>query len=168
MMVTSRSNTNKQHERNLVATQRPKELLQGESPVTSFHTRSLWHSGLSFQGLVDQDEILMVEPLAAVVLNSLLPSCSTLRYSLALNPVARAMKYSSGMSLTPDFFTPKPRRVKGKKAKDNLTLPCHLSQSQEWSSCAKRHLLWCPRTLLMAVVYSFILLFSYQIKPALL
>jgi hypothetical protein len=88
----------------------------------------------------------MVEPLAAVVLNSLLSSRSTLGYSLSLKSVARATKSTSRMLLTSDFFTPQPRRVKGKeKAEIALNLPCHLSQCQEWSSCAQRHSLWCPR-----------------------
>lgn len=102
----------------------------------------------------------MVEPLAAVVLNSLLPSCSTLRYSLSLKPVTKAMKHSPRMSLTPDFFTPQPRRVKGKeKVQNNLTLPCHLSQCQEWSICAKRHSLWCPREYLLQMFVPYLTYF---------
>ena len=103
----------------------------------------------------------MVEPLAAVVLNSLLPSCSTLRYSLFLQPVARASKGSPRMSFTPDFFTSQLRRGKGKeKAQINLT--------QEWSSCANKHSLWCPRTFIFASFTPLLYLLSYQTKTALL
>ncbi|KAF9464859.1 hypothetical protein BDZ94DRAFT_1255416 [Collybia nuda] len=87
----------------------------------------------------------MVEPFAAVILNSLLSGRSTLRSSPSLNSVARVMKGSPRTHGTSDFLTPQPRRVKGKeRAEYVLNLSCHLSQCQEWSSCAKRHSLWCP------------------------
>ncbi|GLB34060.1 putative pentatricopeptide repeat domain contaitning protein [Lyophyllum shimeji] len=48
-------------------------------------------------------------------------------------------------SVGPDFFSPQPRRVKGKeKAVSDSERECRLLQCQEWSSCISRHALWCP------------------------
>ncbi|RDB19851.1 hypothetical protein Hypma_012799 [Hypsizygus marmoreus] len=86
----------------------------------------------------------MVEPFAAVIFNTLVSGRSTLRHPPSLNSVARVMATSSRKSVVSDFFTPQPRRVKGKeKAEDTSDLSCFLSQCQEWSSCAHRHSLWC-------------------------
>ncbi|KAF8076662.1 hypothetical protein FPV67DRAFT_1714557 [Lyophyllum atratum] len=57
----------------------------------------------------------MVEPFAAVIFNKLLTGRSTLKYPSSFNSVARVVTSSSTRNpVGPDFFSPQPRRVKGK------------------------------------------------------
>ncbi|KAF8639968.1 hypothetical protein AX17_001217 [Amanita inopinata Kibby_2008] len=91
----------------------------------------------------------MVEQLASLVINSLFSARPSLRHS-AIYPVVTA---STGRSprkkyVAPNFFTPVPRRGKGKEKAtlspaDHAYLD-HLSECQEWSYCSMRHSVWCP------------------------
>lgn len=76
----------------------------------------------------------MVEPLAAALLNSVLPT-------FKVSAVARAMKAHTRPSLTSNFFTPLPRQCKGKaKAVDLADNPTFfVLQCQEWSCCVATH-----------------------------
>lgn len=104
----------------------------------------------------------MVEPVAAVLFNSLLSGRSTLNYSPSLQSVTRAMTRPLRPTLTPCFFTPQPqpRRVNG-KGKEKATehpgyefQPEYSSRCQEWS-CAMRHSFWCLSKSLVMVALSF-------------
>ncbi|OBZ76549.1 Protein Rf1, mitochondrial [Grifola frondosa] len=57
----------------------------------------------------------MLEPLAATVLNSLLSARPLKVSSLPSQPALRMVARTAGLNLPHDFFTPHPRRVKGKE-----------------------------------------------------
>ncbi|KAJ7639131.1 hypothetical protein FB45DRAFT_904804 [Roridomyces roridus] len=79
----------------------------------------------------------MVEPAASVIFNTLLQSRSTLGQSGTVYSVSRVMSRPSRLPLTPGFFNPQPRRVKGKERMTDPScadiLSFHSARSQEWS-----------------------------------
>lgn len=91
----------------------------------------------------------MIEPLSALVLNSLL---STRGHCSSVQSAGRAIVSSKRSNVTPNFFTPAPRRFKGKgKAVDALASEC--DECAEWAAeardercCAGKHSLWCSST----------------------
>ncbi|KAG6903397.1 hypothetical protein C0995_005420 [Termitomyces sp. Mi166 len=88
----------------------------------------------------------MVEPFSSVVYNTLLSGRSK------LNSVVRTVAtFPPRSSIGPNFFTPEPRRVKGKNKLEDVVPEAPLDQSlREWSSSSSRHLFWWPfRTHLM-------------------
>jgi pentatricopeptide repeat-containing protein PET309 len=93
----------------------------------------------------------MIEPLAAAVFNSFLPSRSTTGH-FSLHAAARAASRPMRSDFPPKFFTPLPRRVKGKE-KTQIIVREECSQCTEWSivanderCCAMRHSIWCTST----------------------
>ncbi|KAJ7498606.1 hypothetical protein FB451DRAFT_1117221 [Mycena latifolia] len=86
----------------------------------------------------------MVEPAASIVFNTLLQSRSTLAHPGSMYSVSRVVS----RSLSPGFFNPQPRRVKGKEPMSDPTRPDILSvysaRCQEWS-CRMRVSVWCTR-----------------------
>ncbi|KAJ7686084.1 hypothetical protein B0H17DRAFT_1332936 [Mycena rosella] len=89
----------------------------------------------------------MVEPAATIVFNTLLQGRSTLGHPSSIYSVSRVVS----RSLTPGFFNPQPRRVKGKERMPDHTRPDVLSaysaRCKEWS-CRMRVSIWCadPKT----------------------
>lgn len=92
----------------------------------------------------------MIEPLAAVIVNSVLPRTSARRTSALKFPIASMGKQDRKL-FPEDFFTPHPRPWKGKeRARDPITFECtactnSLADPNSGVRCAARHSLWCPR-----------------------
>ncbi|KAJ7087410.1 hypothetical protein C8R43DRAFT_1142350 [Mycena crocata] len=88
----------------------------------------------------------MVEPAASIVFNTLLQGRSTLGSPSAIYSVSRVMARPARISLTPGFFNPQPRRVKGKERMSDPSRPDVLSvysaRCQDWS-CRMRISVWC-------------------------
>ncbi|KAG6842058.1 hypothetical protein C0991_003584 [Blastosporella zonata] len=81
----------------------------------------------------------MVEPFASVVYNTLLSGRSK------LNSVARTVVTPSSRTVGPQYFTPQPRRLKGKIKSQDVPEEAPLDRSlREWSSSSSRHLFWWP------------------------
>ncbi|KZP20172.1 hypothetical protein FIBSPDRAFT_827282 [Athelia psychrophila] len=97
----------------------------------------------------------MIEPLSALVLNSLL---STRGHCSSVQSAGRAIVSSKRSNVTPNFFTPAPRRFKGKgKAVDALASEC--DECAEWAAeardercCAGKHSLWCSKNLILVMM----------------
>ncbi|KAG5732183.1 hypothetical protein E4T56_gene9188, partial [Termitomyces sp. T112] len=88
----------------------------------------------------------MVEPLVSVVYNTLLSNRSK------LNSVVRTVVTTpTHNGISPNFFNPEPRRVKGKNKSENVIPEApHDRSLREWSSFNSRHLfLWPFHTHLM-------------------
>ncbi|KAF8351660.1 hypothetical protein F5887DRAFT_217892 [Amanita rubescens] len=83
----------------------------------------------------------MVEPLASLVLNSLLSARNS-----AIGPIRLAYGLPSAPKkyVSSNFFTPAPRRTKGKQKAPNHTCSEQLFECQEWTRCSIRHSDWCP------------------------
>ncbi|KAJ7490274.1 hypothetical protein B0H11DRAFT_2009860 [Mycena galericulata] len=79
----------------------------------------------------------MVEPAASVIFNTLLQGRSTLGNPSSIYSVSRVMSRPPRISLTPGFFNPQPRRVKGKERMSDTSfldvLSVYSAKSQEWS-----------------------------------
>ncbi|KAI6130310.1 hypothetical protein EDD16DRAFT_1081021 [Pisolithus croceorrhizus] len=92
----------------------------------------------------------MIEPLAAVIVNHVLPRTSARRTS-ALRSAITSMRKHDRKLLPEDFFTPHPRSWKGKeRAPDSIAFECtacanSLVDPNPGIRCAARHSLWCPR-----------------------
>lgn len=91
----------------------------------------------------------MIEPLAAAVFNSFLPSRSTAGHFSSLQSAARVVSRPMRSGFPPNFFTPLPRRVKGKE-KAGLVVMDECGQCTEWLMTAKDercctmiHSAWC-------------------------
>ncbi|TFK43766.1 hypothetical protein BDQ12DRAFT_675515 [Crucibulum laeve] len=87
----------------------------------------------------------MVEPFAAVIINSMLPGRQVFKKSTSLSSIARVVTSTTRPSMVSNFFTPVPRTAKGKeKAVDygDNVYAAPVSQCQEWSCCV-RHSIWC-------------------------
>ncbi|KIM91205.1 hypothetical protein PILCRDRAFT_59320 [Piloderma croceum F 1598] len=92
----------------------------------------------------------MIEPLAAAVFNSFLPSRSTAGH-FSLQAAARAASRPMRSGFPQKFFTPQPRRARGKE-KSQIIVREECSQCTEWSiyanderCCAMMHSIWCTR-----------------------
>lgn len=83
----------------------------------------------------------MVEPLASLVLNSLLSARNS-----AIGPIRLAYNLPSAPKkyVSSNFFTPAPRRVKGKQEAPDHTCLEQLFKCQEWTRCSVRDSDWCP------------------------
>ncbi|KAJ7752815.1 hypothetical protein DFH07DRAFT_960464 [Mycena maculata] len=75
----------------------------------------------------------MVEPAASIIFNTLS------HHPHPIYSVSRVMSRPGRLSLTPGFFNPQPRRVKGKEPD---VLSVYSARCQEWS-CRMRISLWC-------------------------
>ncbi|KAJ4479236.1 hypothetical protein J3R30DRAFT_2735998 [Lentinula aciculospora] len=80
----------------------------------------------------------MLEPVAAVIFNTVLSSRSHLERCIPLHSVAKIVQSTSSRPLTSNFFNPQPRRVKGKvrspRSSDDEYEPAVLSsRCREWS-----------------------------------
>ncbi|KAF7975106.1 hypothetical protein HWV62_10385 [Athelia sp. TMB] len=97
----------------------------------------------------------MIEPLSVVVLNSFL---STRGQYSSVQSAGRAIVKPMRSNVSSNFFTPAPRRFKGKeKAVDVLASECDecaewLTAARDWRCCAGRHSLWCSKNLLLVMM----------------
>ncbi|KAI6152258.1 hypothetical protein BKA82DRAFT_4109040 [Pisolithus tinctorius] len=92
----------------------------------------------------------MIEPLAAAIVNGVLPRTSARRTSV-LKSAAILMGNHARKPFPEDFFTPHPRSWKGKeRAQDPVTFECSactgpFAGPNSGICCATRHSLWCPK-----------------------
>ncbi|KAF9448238.1 hypothetical protein P691DRAFT_801062 [Macrolepiota fuliginosa MF-IS2] len=87
----------------------------------------------------------MVEPLAAVIRNSLFPSRFALQGTSSTLATVKAMHYQQHQSFfSSNTLSPLPRQTKGKEREIMEPRFYRILQCKEWSCCSPKHLLCCP------------------------